>query len=283
MSLGGDTLLLADAATLRFNWIIPDAGVVATRAALNAFHSGESPAGVLPGGRLVLSSAGIVGRQPPRSEALVTVASLTGDTAREVARIPDLELVMVETRYRGRVRNLAQPLQLTRRASIVVWDTVIAVATGDGYRIDLLSSSGKTVGSIRMDRARRAVTAAMRDSVIARELRRFDGPHREPPVDPAETRRLIRAAPFADSLPPYEGLFVTPDHRLWVVDPIAPTDAGWSATAFRADGAIVARLEVPERSHPMAFGNDRVVVRTEDTDGVVALKVYRIVRAMAVP
>jgi hypothetical protein len=98
-------------------------------------------------------------------------------------------------------------------------------------------------------------------------------------LDPNESRRVAREAPFADSLPPYEGLFVSPNATLWVVDATAPGDTSWSATAFRLDGAIVGRLQVGRAGRPVAYGNDRVVVREEDEDGVVSMKVFRIMPA----
>ena len=91
--------------------------------------------------------------------------------------------------------------------------------------------------------------------------------------------RLARESPFADSLPPYSALFVSPAGVLWVVDAIAPTDGGWTATAFRRDGAIVGRLHVPDAAPPVAIDDERVVVRDEDGDGVVTMRVHRIVPA----
>ena len=69
---------------------------------------------------------------------------------------------------------------------------------------------------------------------------------------------------------------MSPNKTLWIVDYIAPTDTEWSATAFRADGAIVGRLTVKGKGTPLAFGDDRVVIRSEDEDGVVSLTVRRI-------
>jgi hypothetical protein len=55
-------------------------------------------------------------------------------------------------------------------------------------------------------------------------------------------------------------------------------DRGGSATAFRADGAIVARLQWMGNGIPFAFGSDRVVMRETDEDGVVSLAIYRLQR-----
>jgi hypothetical protein len=70
-------------------------------------------------------------------------------------------------------------------------------------------------------------------------------------------------------------LFVTRSGTLWVVDAIAPTDTTWTATGFRPDGAIVARLDAPVAGQPMLFADDRVIVRATDSDGIVSLIVHR--------
>ena len=98
-----------------------------------------------------------------------------------------------------------------------------------------------------------------------------------------EIDRIERDAPVADSLPAYGQFFTTPNKTLWVVDAVAPNAKEWTATAFRNDGAIVGRLRVLGEGPPVAFGNDRVVVSTQDADGVVTLTVRRITATTAKP
>jgi len=100
-------------------------------------------------------------------------------------------------------------------------------------------------------------------------------------VDPRESERLAREAPFADSLPYFSHMMTGSDGTLWIVDAIAPGDSGWTATALRDDGAILARLTVKERSVPMAFGANQVIVRTTDDNDVVSFMVFRIVFSKA--
>jgi len=89
----------------------------------------------------------------------------------------------------------------------------------------------------------------------------------------------VRAAPFADSLPPYGPWYVTPNRTRWVVDAWAPGETAGAATAFNQSGAIVGRLQWTGRGMPLAFSDDRVVFRELDSDDVVSLKVYRIDQA----
>lgn len=91
-----------------------------------------------------------------------------------------------------------------------------------------------------------------------------------------ELEKSERDTPVADLLPAYNQLFSTPNKTLWVVGPFVPGTSSWNATAFRRDGAIVGRLHVASNGFPLAFGEDRVVIRTHDADGVVSLTVRRI-------
>ncbi|MES2522301.1 MAG: hypothetical protein V4617_06370 [Gemmatimonadota bacterium] len=277
----GDTIIITDAANARINWIVVDKGFVITKP-LPAMTNGSfvKPVGMLRGGELVLSTSGLVqngaadGVTRPTA-AVMVVAPTTGYTS-TVASLPDLELMKVEMRYGGRQSFNTTVLGFSRSAMAVAWDTVVATGTGDGYRIDLRNSKGAVLSSIRVAVKRRPVTQAMRDSSIALGLRRFDDPGRERMVDPEESRRLERSKPFADSMPPYGQWFVSPNNTLWVVDAIAPGDIGGSATAFRQDGAILGRLRWTRPGTPVAFGNDRLVLREADDDGVISLGVYRI-------
>jgi len=117
----------------------------------------------------------------------------------------------------------------------------------------------------------------MRNSNIALEIRRLREFRGERPVDINESERLRREMPYADSLPPYGGLFVSPDRTLWITDAVAPGDTVWFATAFSLSGTIVGRLRVSGNTIPVAFGNDRVLLRAEDADGIVSLRLHRII------
>jgi hypothetical protein len=292
--LAGDTLLIPDDANMRINWVLPDKGFVADEPLpvpkdLPTHISPGDPmplilkgvGGVLPDGRILLHSLGLSwGEGEPNKVArtlpAIAVVDLKAGSVHPIARIPDVELVQMETRYRGHARM--QPIfpRFGRVASAVVCDSSVVTGSAEGYTVDFRNPSGAVYSRLTVPRARRPVTKAMRDAQIAIELARYEGVHTERMVDPAESKRIAREAPFADSLAPYSRFFCTSDRTLWVVDAIAPSDTGWSATAFRIDGAILGRLYVPGAGMPLAFANDRVVVRSEDADGNVYLKVYAI-------
>jgi|JI7StandDraft_1071085.scaffolds.fasta_scaffold20863_4 hypothetical protein len=281
LHMAGDTLFVIDPANNRLNWLTADAGVVREaprNVALTPRYA--RPVGyvkdrgfVLMGGAVQEAVTGKVVRKP----ATVLLMTAAGEF-RTISDVPNWELVEIETRYRGKRNVDSRILRFSRRAHVVVRDTQVITADGEGYAIRVNSTAGQEQSRIQVATTRRPVTRAMRDAEVAADIARIRGPHMEAMIDPAESERQAREAPSADLLPPYESLHVTPDGTLWVVDAIAPTDTSWSATAFRRDGAIVGRLRAGGNAMPITFGNDRVVLRTVDADGVVAFVVRRIVR-----
>ncbi len=281
--LAADTLLIRDGANRRLSWVTPDSGVVEEiPLSGNPLAARGSPGGALRDGRVIVHALynvaygesadtvfrplGEVGVLDPASGAVTPLASLPGH-----------ELATRETRYRGRRSNESTVLGFGRGAHAVALDTVVATAIGDGYTVDFRTPDGTIVRRIVVDQPRRAVTQAMRDDFIATALERIERSSGEAMVDPAESRRLTREHPFADSLPPYRGLHASSDNRLWVVDATAFDDSIRAATMFDLNGAILGRLTYTLEGHPMAFGPDRVVLRSRDADDVVTLSVYRIV------
>jgi hypothetical protein len=162
------------------------------------------------------------------------------------------------------------------RSHVAPWDSVVAIATDEsGYVIDRRLPAGSLVGRLHVAVPRRAVTVAMVQGEIARELARFTGPQTERMVDPDESRRQVREQPVADSLPSYAALIPGTDGLLWVLDFATGLDSTTALTAFRDDGAMLARLTIPRLALPVWIGTDRVMLREVDDDGVVRIAVYQ--------
>ena len=295
--LENDTVLVLDFANNRLNWVTADDGIVRTAPydVSGGVRRMHRIAGFISTGELLLHSAGSWGAHQTdslhRSLAEVMAADLTTvaagrpgtkpelqDTAasiRPLGSIPDMQGVQVETRYRGRARKDWRPARLGGLALLAAWDSVYASVAASSRSIELRDADGTLGARIDVPANRRAVTQAMREAQIAIELARLLTPGSEGLVDRGESERLARESPFTDSLPYFASMFVASDRTLWLVDAIAPNDSGWTATAFRKDGAILARLNATSKSMPMAFGANQVIVRTEDENGVVSLVAYR--------
>jgi hypothetical protein len=279
--LEDDTVLVLDFANNRVNWVTADGGVVRTApfAVSGDVRRLSYVGGFLSSGELVMHSAGSWGGHKSdslhRSLAIVMAANLATGASRTLATIPDIQGVQYETRRRGRPITDWHPLRLSGYASVTGWDSVVATSTPGSPVIELRDAVGNVRGRLVVPASRRAVTQVMRDAQTQRELGWVDEPGSEGRIDANEDRRLAREAPFADSLAYFERLMTGSDQSLWVIDAIAPSDSGWTATNFGKDGAILGRLSVNEKGYPMAFGAGQVIVRTEDENGVVSLQVFR--------
>lgn len=280
--LAGDTLLIADDANLQFSWFHPDKGFVRARArGVEGRLRMEHVVGALPAGRVVLSAAGLVQagelNKIVRPAAPVSILSFERGV-HSLVELPDLELVKFNVTRRGQSRPETRIRRFTTQAVVAVWDSSVVTGTGDRYEFDVRNAAGAVTSRIAVSTPRIAVTRDMRAASIDRTMRRYRNSKGEGglTLNLDEIEKIERDTPVADSLPAYGQFFTTPNKTLWVVDAVAPNATEWTATAFRNDGAIVGRLHVLGEGVPLAFGNDRVVIRTEDADGVVTLTVRQI-------
>jgi hypothetical protein len=287
---GGDTLLIPDPGNRLVHWFDPDSGSLDAKPlpppTLETFM--QKAAGALSDGSVIMHTARTFmdfgppkGRQRYRSQATVTLISPDRRRVKVVAKVPDMEMALIVSHYHKKPMTVSHPLGFSKSALVVVWDSAIVTSSNDDYAVDLRTRDGRIVSRIRVPRTRRVITPAMRDAYITVSLGNMLGLGvGEGAINEDETARQIREQPFADSLPyfdPFHPGFVTRNKTLWIVDPIAPSDSSWSATAFRPDGAIIARLHVPGNAPPVAFGDDRVALRHVDNAGNVSIRVLRII------
>jgi len=273
-----DTAMLVDPANLRINWVTAGDGVVRTTPLAPGFpQDANHVGGVLPDGRVLLTTIGMVrpgiADSTTRPEAMFYLVGPSGEAAFLTTR-PDRETRQQSLKVRRTVSTGPRAVALGVHASAVVWGNVIAIASDREYRIELLDGTGARVGEIAYATPRRAVTSAMRDAVVAQALEDLNA-ITEPVADRQALEREARATPVADTLPTIDRLMVSTDGVLWVLDPIAPGDSGWTATGFRPDGSVHARLRADRVGEPLLFAAEYVVLREEDADGVVTLRRYR--------
>jgi len=273
-----DTLLLFDGATQRLDLIVRGSALARSSSLAGRLPPGaEVVLGQLSKGRVVYFSPGTLRAGVPgriiRSQALVTLVSAEGP-GRQVVVLDDLEVAMQELTLAGQTRRTPVPLGFSRAAQVVVWDTLLATTSQDRYQVDIRNAEGKVLSRLLVRQPRRVVTTKMRNAAIDQELAGLRATIREPLRDPAGSERTRRQQPYADSLPPMGRMHSAPDGTLWVMDYLAPGDASWFATAFRLDGVILGRMTGRTDPTPIAFGADRVVLRSEDQDGIVTFLVH---------
>lgn len=281
--LGGDTLLIFDNANRRFSWFTPDKGYVrGTNFVTGGTWKPVVRAGVLPGRDIVTTSVGFAdksGALGKFTREVVELQRITPDgRVQPFASIPDMESTQINVTRRGAPGTETAMVRFSKMAVTAVWDSVVVTGSGDGYVLDVRNTNGTVFARIAVDAPRTPVTRAMKDANIELTLARVRGTSSAERMvfTFEEFEKKERDAPVADSLPPYRWVYVTPNKTLWVLDYITVEANGWSATAFRRDGAILGRLRVRGAGYPLTFGDDRVVIGTQDADGIVTLKVHRI-------
>jgi hypothetical protein len=285
VAIAGDTLIIVDIPLRRLTYALPNTGPVAITPipslSVNEFTS--RIAGRLRNGTIVLHHGGALTDGAGKPNAIVRnetpVVMLDSAEIHSVTRIKDLEVAVVPSRFKGQSLMSTTPIRLTRRARVVVWDSLVATSDEEEYRIDLRAQDGRIIAAIKVPITRRATTPAIREAVIAADLQQANAlVAARLTADSIEYRRKARENPISDSLPFFShegGFFTTPHDILWVVDVILPGDSTWTATAFRQDGAILGRLQGRGPGSPVAFSNDRVAVLSKDEDGNPTIKVYK--------
>ena len=278
----GDSLLIVDRGNERLSFTHRSGEGVRTSSISKTWPRLLSQAvGVLPSNTVVLHESAHQS-EPPDDDRYFTdsISVLTYNAASgllPLLRLPDAVSYAANATYFGREQRIAEHLRFSTRAHVVLWDTVIVTGYSSTASLSLISERGTPLGSLHLSVERRAVTQAMRAAATSRDLEMLRSSQPETRVNDAELERLVRATRFADSLPAFEALHVSPDNVLWIVDAIAPTDAEWFATGLRMDGSIVGRVSGPGSATPVAFGDRFVVLRAESEEGLVTLRVHSII------
>ena len=276
----GDTIVLVDGALRRFTKWDPNTNEFVTDAiqALD-FPLPYKAAGYLGNDRVAMTSSGVFTEvlEDSAVRTLADVALVAVNGGKILARVPDLALVPQQTRYLGRARRTTTPVRLGPKSSAATAGAHIVIGSADGYQLKFLDSTGMEVLEVVVDVPVREVSQQMREVSIDAELKRLNEPRPEPLLDKAESERLARQAPYAKTLPAIGGLFGNVDGTIWVLDYIAPGDSTWSATAIDTSGSIAGRIRMSVRSLPIDFTKDRILLKEQDADGVVTLKLYRII------
>jgi len=87
----------------------------------------------------------------------------------------------------------------------------------------------------------------------------------------------LRDRPVPDSLAAFDRILVGTDDVIWLRDGrYSVADSTWAYTAIRNDGTILGRLTGSNNDRIVGFGAGTVLLREEDADGFVTLRVHRL-------
>jgi len=161
-----------------------------------------------------------------------------------------------------------------RTPAFVAHDDEVYVGDQDFPEIRVYGSDGTLRRIVRTGRATEPVTQAKLDALIERRVAAV------PPEGQAEARASARDVEqqHGDVVPPYGTIDVDASRNLWVADFNDPTDPPGRWTIYDPDGAMLARIVLPERFVPFDIGDDWILGRELDDLDVEHVRLYRIAR-----
>ena len=278
----GDTVIVFDHAIGRLSVVVPGGGVVRSKAFRGSIELGVMQVvGQLPGDRWLLGTGGITmtpmleadpnpkvqwrsARLEPMADSVVFVL---------VDSVPGPELRARANRGPDVVLNSAYPVTTG-------WGEEFLISPASHWELRRMRADGGLVARIVVAVPRRATDEAGikadEDAQFARYLERRSSARVEGPApDTATLRRRVKEWPRADSLPWIGKALVGPDGVAWIKDGgysfAQPT---WAWTAVQKDGTILGRLVGKGKDPVVAFGANRVMLKSEDEDGFVTFRVH---------
>ncbi len=278
----GDTLLVTDRPNGRLSWVVPGQGIVRERPVqLSAARFMYDAVTGLAGDTVIVSTqsyAVAMNVKPGHVPLAVGRVVAASDTVQEIRPLdgtdmvnwsgPQLSDVAVE------VRTAAARYSPSSYA--VAWGPGFFAGRSDRWVLDQYDAGGSVVLSVRFQHPRVPITAAMRDSdvvaMVARLRARSSGA-----FDTERYTRWLAGLPYEDSLPAFGPPMGSPGGTLWLLEPAMQYDSTVTAVGIAPDGRIVGQLRGRGLSI-IAFGDDRVVTRHVDENGIVTWVVRRLRR-----
>jgi hypothetical protein len=283
----GDTIYMIDGLSGFINRYTADSGFLGGTRGERVPRGCMGPISRLTDGRHVgVDGCGQARRLPDGSlNPMVALYMIAADftTHDSIAAVPGNRMRLVDMTMGGRTsRGVMSELMLGHRTTAAAVDSAIVVGSGDGgYVLDLRSANGATIGRIVVERPAVVMSDDIRNRLIEASVAQAVASG-NPNFTAERAREMAASMAFADTVAAYGALSSTDGGTLWVRDTRMPGDTSWSATAFGRDGSILGRLSLPQSLGRLTWlGDDRVMVRHEDEDGVVRFGVYEIVEAPA--
>ncbi|HEY4320720.1 MAG TPA: hypothetical protein VGM77_06010 [Gemmatimonadales bacterium] len=278
----GDTILVTDLGNSRIAWVTPANGVVRTRALkLNREGYAFGPIAQFGHDTLIMGIAEYTAQfTKPGHRVTFPVGMLTGasDSIRVILPLEGGEMApMPAALAKARSGFTTVAVRYPPKPVVVDWGKGFLAVRPDHWKLDLYHANGTLASSVRVPLRSEPVTSQVRDRDVEGALavmqRRASTTNR--PFDAAAERTHLRALPYPDSLPAFADVKTSATGVAWVREQRLAGDTTWTYTAVAVDGRILGRL-TGSGHIPAAFGDDRVVLRDEDSDGLITWRVMRI-------
>ncbi len=281
-SLRGDTIVVFDYDAARLNMFDGDGQYL--RSVTYAVFTGGVGFPVLVGmftdGSTLAWSAPV--ERPPRrsgpstSELLLFGATADGQSYTALGAEPGVE-VQNEDEVRGRSATF-EHLLFGRSTSLAVYQDIYAVARNDEYAIRLYARDGRLQTIVRKVAEPRTVTADDIEVLQRARLAADSGRRR------TQRLRMFRAMSIPSTMPAFgyairrsgwnPPIRFDDSGNLWVLEYSLPGTDPLHWSVFRNDGQFLGTVAFPAGLEPLHIGDDFVVGRVQDSDGVEYVRVY---------
>lgn len=275
----GDTILVTDRGNSRIAWVTPAKGVIRTRALILS-RPGYSygPVAQFDHDTLIMGIASYFPQfTKPGNRVQFPVGLLTGasDSIRVILRLEGGEMATPSAAQSARLQEMnVVAVRYPPNPTITDWGKGFLAVRPDHWKLDRFQPNGNLTESVRVPVRRVAVTSQVRDRDVEGTVAMLQQ-RATLPFDVAGSRARYRDLPYPDSLPSFRDVKTTSGGIAWVRELKLAGDTTWAYTAVALDGRILGRLTGSGRG-PVAFGDDRVVLRDEDSDGIVTWRVMRV-------
>ncbi len=291
--MSGDSLLATDLSNNRVSIIAPSGGVVMSQGA-RLREGGESfiAVGRLDDGGVVLAPSNmIVGRsassEPLPRRAPVPVGVVRPDQALDafdtLLTVPGTEMARFMSQFGPKPEMIDGVPAFGARSLVVGWQGMAAVATNEHWDVQLFDQQGRLRRRIAMPGPLQAVTDLVRASWKERSLAYSRARSAEMGERAAESMAqaeyMVEHMAMADSIPPFSSIQQGSGQVIWLLETPRAYGDSLRYLALDAKGRLLGRLGIDGSRptlRPYAFGDDRVVLRTEDADGFVRYEVHKL-------
>jgi len=204
-----------------------------------------------------------------RDTSLLMLFDAEGRLLDTLGRFPGSEAWVDRTERSMSVRSRPFGKRLTVRAH----NTSVYVGSADFHELTVLSGNRSDRRTLKWSGPTVAITPQIVDAYVAATVA-------DVPTDQrASATEMLRRAPFPAAMPTFATFVVADDGTVWVGRYLA-RGQGERQTFDVIDtaGATLGSVEMPARFAPSQVTRERVVGIWRDTDDVVHVRVYRLVR-----
>ncbi|HLS48320.1 MAG TPA: hypothetical protein VK012_07350 [Gemmatimonadales bacterium] len=155
----------------------------------------------------------------------------------------------------------------------------IVIGTNNRYELVTYDLAGRPVRIVRMAVPARAVEEDDVEFLREAEWEEFQTRFSEMPAEiVAQYRGFLENQRYAETMPYYDMLAADPAGNLWVQDFPRPAERYQRFTVIAPDGALLARVRLPDGVELLSAGDSAIVGVWRDQDDVPRVSRYRLTR-----